>query len=327
MCYSAALTIRRALYALGAKKRHRLPVIVVSVGNLTLGGTGKTPMVAWLANRFGERGLPVTVVSRGYGRRSEAETIIVSRWGEILVSVEEGGDEPLMLARTLPKASVVVASRRVDGARMAVEELGARLVILDDGFQHWALFRDLDIVLVSGEEGFGNGLLFPAGPLREPLSALNRAHIAVVTKCRNTVLEREISMVAPQLPIFTASIVVREIRAPMEGRTIPLGKVKGIEAAAFSGIAFPDSFFRLLSNVGVILRETRAYPDHHFYTVEDVKGLSTMAHRWGTVFTTEKDWVRIENMNPEFSPLVVKIEMDASDSFFEAVWARCEDGG
>jgi len=317
--YGAGVRTRKAMYSLGLKRSYRVPVPVVSVGNITLGGSGKTPMVEWLVESLQELNVPVAVVSRGYKRRHEERTLVVSKWGKVLVSVDEGGDEPVMLAKALPMASVVVASHRVEGAWVAVKELGARLIVLDDGFQHWALARDLDIVVIDGEEGFGNGRLFPAGFLREPLGSLARAHILVLTKRDNPALRKVIRDVAPDVPFFVAPLEVRRVYAPKDGVELTLDDLRNLDAGAFAGIASPESFFRLLKCLGVNLKEVKAYQDHHFYSSRDLEDLALLARRRGILFTTEKDWIRLEGRDLGFSPFVVKIALNPPYELFKMV--------
>jgi len=308
--YGAGVRARRVIYSLGLKRSYRVPVPVVSVGNITLGGSGKTPMVEWLVKSLQELDIPVAVVSRGYKRRHEERTLVVSQWGETLVSADEGGDEPVMLAKALPMASVVVAAHRVEGAWVAMKELGAQLIVLDDGFQHWALARDLDIVVVDGEEGFGNRRLFPAGFLREPLISLARAHILVLTKRDNPALRKVIGDVAPNVPLFVAPLELRRVYAPKDGVELTLDDMRNLDAGAFAGIASPESFFNLLKGLGVNLKEVKVYQDHHFYSRRDLKDLALVARRRGVLFTTEKDWIRLEGADLEFSPFVVKVALN-----------------
>ncbi len=306
--YRGGLEVYRSLYSLGLKSPLRLPVPVVSVGNITLGGTGKTPMVAWLARELKARGFKVVVVSRGYGGRSSREVLLVSRGNGPLVSVEEGGDEPVMLARKLEGVPVVVAWEKARGAKWAVEHLGAQMILLDDGFQHWALARDLDMVLVNGERGLGNGLLFPAGPLREPLEALARAHILVITKEENPALLKRLVGEAPMADIYQAPWRVLDLRSPTTGETMSLESLKGVRVGAFAGIAYPSSFFDLLRGLGGSLVETEAFPDHHFYGDADVKRLADMASRVDIMITTEKDGERLGNVPFPFWVLRVALE-------------------
>ena len=320
--YALGLEARKETYRLGLKEASRLPAPVVSVGNITLGGTGKTPMVAWLAEGFRDRGLKVAIESRGYGRKDEGRTLVVSRGRGPLVSPRQGGDEPLMLAKKLSGVMVVVAARRVEGARLAVEELGAELVLLDDGFQHWALNRDLDLVLVSGEEGLGNGRLFPAGPLREPLRALKRAHFLVVTKRENPSLRRLLASEAPQAEIFEAPMEGEKLWSPLGGELLPLGKLKGAKVGAFAGIADPCSFFALLEGYGAEVVEKVTFPDHHFYRHGDLEVLRGLIPRVDLVVTTEKDWVRLEGLDLGFSPWVLKVVIRPSPRLLDRVLER-----
>lgn len=321
--YGLGLGARRYIYRMGLRESVRLSAPVLSVGNITLGGTGKTPMVAWLAETLVRRGLRVAVVSRGYGRKEESKVLVVSRGDGALVSSQEGGDEPVMLAEALPGVSVVVAARRAEGARLAIQELGAEIVILDDGFQHWALARDLDVVLVDGEGGFGNGLLFPAGPLREPLEALKRAHILVITKKENPSLHERLVELAPQAPIFTASLEVRGLWSSTEDALLPLETLEGAEVAAFAALARPNSFFALLQErLGARVVEKRAFPDHYIYGEGDLETFRSMAQMADWVVTTEKDWVRLKDKELGFALLVLKVALRPPLELVELVFER-----
>jgi tetraacyldisaccharide 4'-kinase len=180
--YRTAVLMRNALYKRGTLKTRKLPCRVISIGNLTLGGTGKTPMVVAVAGFLSENRKRPAVVSRGYGRQDETRILVVSDGRSLLVDARTGGDEPVLIGSKLSDVPVVVGNKRYEAAQYALKLFNPDIVILDDGFQHLQLRRDLDIVLVDAADPFGNGKLFPAGILREPVTALRRAHAVVITR-------------------------------------------------------------------------------------------------------------------------------------------------
>jgi tetraacyldisaccharide 4'-kinase len=299
------------LYGFGAKwyharydniKPYRPPVPVISVGNLAVGGTGKTPTVIALAQlvwkirpelREPNR---LAVLSRGYGRESRKLVVVKedSVW-------EEAGDEPLLIKRALPQAAVVVHADRVTGARFAVEKLGARLLLLDDGFQHRRLARDLDIVLVDGEAPLGNGHLLPAGPLREPPASLSRASLILgVGENHGTAEELARSI---HKPFASAAPQVRLPQALTDGSTT--------RVLALASIARPSRFSNSLQNKYLNVVGERFFPDHHRYTKADLDAVVASAKASGAeaVVTTEKDRVRIPAWPHPIPLLVTRLEM------------------
>jgi tetraacyldisaccharide 4'-kinase len=235
---------------------------VVCVGNLTVGGTGKTPMVEWLARWMRERGVQVAIVSRGYG-------------------AEEGAlnDEALELEQKLPGVPHVQNPDRVAAARVAVGELDCNLILLDDGFQHRRLARNLDIVLIDALEPFGYGHLLPRGLLREPLSALQRAHAVVLSRADlvdEAERKRIRAIVRRHAPDAAWAEVAHRPAALIDcdGRRRELGELHGKRAAAFCGIGNPAAFRRTLETCGVELADLREFPDHHAYAQSDITALT-----------------------------------------------------
>ena len=280
--YCWVVRCRNGLFDLGLKKTYAAPVPVVSVGNLTLGGTGKTPCVEYIARFFRRLEKRVAILSRGYGTR------------------EGRNDEALVLEENLPDVPHLQGADRVALVQTAVEELESEVLILDDGFQHRRLRRDLDIVLIDATAPWGHGYLFPRGLLREPPSSLRRAHLAMITRCDlvNTEvvqgIRQRISRLAPELPIVTTThrpaAWINADRA-----TQPLESVTG-PCAAFCGIGNPDAFRASLTNLGLELTSWRTFPDHHAYTREDIDGLRKWAGELPpnvNVVTTQKDLVKI----------------------------------
>lgn len=276
--------------------RARVPVI--SVGNLAVGGTGKTPMTAWLAARLAAAGRRPAIVTRGYGGRAGAGPMDVSHGSGPLVDARTGGDEPVLLA-TLTTAVVVAGSDRIAGAERAVE-LGADVVVLDDGFQHRRIARDLDVVLLDAERPFGNGRLLPAGPLREPASAIARAGIVVLTRWNGE-----------PAPSGVKAPIVRS-RHREAGFRDAAGRAVATPARAFAvcGIARPESFLGSLREAGVEIAGSRSFPDHHPFREGEIREIAHGARdRGAAIVTTMKDLVRLSGALPEAIALHVEVEV------------------
>jgi tetraacyldisaccharide 4'-kinase len=327
--YRAALAGRRAAYRLGVVRTYRVGVPVVSIGNLTVGGTGKTPAALWLGEALAGIGLHPAIVSRGYGGMLGKRVATVGTGEHALVTPEEAGDEAVLLAERFA-GPVVCGADRLVAARTAVAEHGADVILLDDGFQHWRLGRDFDLVLVDGAAGFGNGALLPAGPLREPLGALARAGAIVVTKAASAtrvtdVLERR----AAGVPVFAADLVARSL-VQLEGRSLvarPLGVLAGRRVVTVSAIARPESFYELLGQWDVRPVEVLEYPDHHLYSQGDWQHITQAAHRADLVVCTEKDLVKLRRFPFARDTLValrVDFALSAGDSqaLLELICAR-----
>ena len=294
LLYGALVRLRnRRFERPGASLRAPLPVI--SVGNLTVGGTGKTPFVAWLARHLAHGGRRPAVVSRGYGGRAGRGPLVVSTGAGPLYDAATAGDEPYLLARALAgEALVVVGSDRLAGAREAAR-LGADVALLDDGFQHRRLARDLDIVLLDASNPFGNYRLLPAGRLREPITSLARADVVIVTRCRRAdeplwVIERIVRHHNPEAPLVRAGhrAVGFVDRAGHE-------VARPARAVAFCGIGNPARFRIDLAAQGVELLAFEAHRDHHPYTAAELGRLAGLAReREAPLVTTEKDLARLE---------------------------------
>lgn len=265
---------------------------VISVGNLSMGGAGKTPLCDALIKGLRDRGCRVGVLSRGYGRRDPKRVLRVDPQGDWL----DYGDEPMMLARRNPEACVCVGADRYAAARQA-DVFDPHTFILDDGFQHRAIKRDLDIVLIDVTQPMPR--LFPAGLFRESWSALRRADLAVLSRCESDRPPRRfldpIRRICPTLPVLTCRMVARHI-VLASGETIPVGALAGKKVGAFAGIAQPHKFFDLLRRLGAELTATRSLADHQTL---DAKGLSrfrdacrSTGANWS--LTTEKDWIKLE---------------------------------
>lgn len=294
--YAALLEARARRYGAGSSRRRKLSHPVISVGNLTLGGTGKTPFVEFLARRLRFEGWKPAILSRGYGRLSRG-VVVVSEGKGALVGPDEGGDEPVALARQLSGVAVVVARRRVDAAR-AAETLGADIFLLDDGYQHLAVQRDIDLLLLDARNPFGGGRFPPFGRLREPLSALGRADAFVFTRAEgdfpSPAAIRTVREHNPGAPIFTAGIRPAGLRDEA-GSPIGDTNLAGRRFVGVCGIARPEGFETALAQLGLAAEEMLVFGDHHRYRERDLHRIRRAAERTGSswILTTEKDAVKL----------------------------------
>jgi tetraacyldisaccharide 4'-kinase len=321
--YGAAVSLRAFLYRSGFFKAERLPCPVISVGNLTAGGTGKTPVVMVLAEGLMKRGVAAAILSRGYGG-TRLGGACVSDGRKVLLGPREAGDEPFLMANRLPGIPVYVGRDRVASGRRALKETGVRGLVLDDGFQHLRLHRDLNILLVDGRAGFGDGHLLPRGILREPLSQLRRADLFVITKADEAGTEASpeilLRKIRPEVPIFHGAYEALSLVSP-GGQTEPVEALRGRKGIALSGIADPGSFSSLLRRCGMDVAEEIAYPDHHPYTEEEV-GALVEKYRGAWVVTTEKDMVKLSNLQIEslfVRALRIGMRIREEEAFFEKV--------
>ncbi|MBU2490792.1 MAG: tetraacyldisaccharide 4'-kinase [Proteobacteria bacterium] len=311
--YSLAMRARWRFYRSGLLASTRLPCAVVSVGNLSVGGTGKTPVTLLAASALSEMGYRVAVISRGYGGSLMRAGGVVSDGREILLSAAQAGDEPWLLARRLPGVAVAVGARRVRSGALCVERFGAQVLILDDGFQHLALARDLDIVLMNSKTPLGNGQVFPRGPLREPVDHLLRAHALVLTRAGEGAPQPP-DIWPSDRPVFSCShLPTGWVSAPgPEGRLTPaagpgyeLDFLAGRRVAAFSGIANNESFFSTLRDLGHEPVDCLGFADHHPYAPADLAHIRARARERGAdcLVTTEKDLARLGGQAAEGLPL------------------------
>jgi tetraacyldisaccharide 4'-kinase len=303
LLYGTVVRFRVLAYACGLLRSKKLPLQVVSVGNLTVGGTGKTPVVIQIAGLLQMHGRKPLVLSRGYGRADASRAVIVSDGASSIMDARSGGDEPALIALRLPGVPVVAGSDRYQAGMFAIERLRPDVIVLDDGFQHLRLSRDRNILLIDASDPFGNRKLFPAGILREPLEAMQRADIVILTRADSAgdleALKRTIIAHTPAR-IFTARHAPRSLVNVASGEERPLASLRGMPVLAFAGIARPDSFASLLKDLGAEVRAVVGYPDHYQYTPADLTGLVQRAKEQGAMLvTTEKDGVRFKDMASE----------------------------
>jgi tetraacyldisaccharide 4'-kinase len=294
--YRGAVAVRRAAYRRGWMRRERLVVPVISVGNLSFGGTGKTPTVIALVRDLVRMGRRPAVLTRGYKRLDDGQAVVVGP--DPRQTAAEVGDEPLEMARRLPGVPVIVDADRARGGAEAQRQ-GADVVLLDDGFQHLRLERDLDLVLIDSGDPWGGGRLPPLGRLREPLSALVRADAVLVTKVpaqwRPVVAEIEsvLDRLAPRLQVFVSRMRPNRVYVPGDGWREP-EVLSGQRVMAFAALGRPDGFATTLSEAGAEIAVTRWFPDHHAYTDQELSELVEQAMAASAVpVTTAKDAVKL----------------------------------
>lgn len=301
--YAWIAQTRAALYRNGSLSTKRLPRRVISVGNLTVGGTGKTPMVIWIVQHLLAQGRRVAVLSRGYRRRSRAPRVLVSDGHALRATPGEAGDEPFLIARRCPRAVVAVGADRHAVGQWVLERFAIDDFILDDGFQHLQLARDVNLLLVDATDVDGLAAVLPAGRLREPLPAAARASGIVLTRATEgpailpvrTSLERALGR--PVDPICV-EFVPDELVHIMKGATLSPGAVRGQGVVAVSAVGNPASFVDTLTKLGFRVLDHLVYRDHHAYSAIDVSAVQRRAHacRADFVVTTEKDACKLAEL-------------------------------
>lgn len=308
LLYGIASRLRRYFYANAIFPKFNLTCPVISVGNLTVGGTGKTPMVMGLARWLQQQGFKVAVVSRGYKGQAENRIAVVSDGDSILCEVGESGDEPFLMANRLKGVPIVVGKDRVEAGRTAIDRFRPDVIILDDAFQHQRLERDLNILLLDAQAPFGNGFLLPRGVLREPVQSIQRADAIIFTRCREMppTYYSDIARKTDLQAIFSAyhRPVIRCVLPPLHSidadalMHMPDGIIdhlSGRRLFAFSGLARNDSFWKSIDELGGQMCGKMAFDDHYAYHASDIDTIVHMAQKAGSdsIVTTEKDFVRL----------------------------------
>ncbi|HID23054.1 MAG TPA: tetraacyldisaccharide 4'-kinase, partial [Planctomycetaceae bacterium] len=319
MGYGAGLLLRRLMYATNLLHARRLPVPVISVGNLTAGGTGKTPFVAWLVRRLGAAGVRPLILSRGHAA-------FVVQNGQCV------NDEFLILRQMAPSTMHIQGKNRHRNALRALATESPDCFVLDDGFQHWQLARDLDIVLIDATNPFGNGHLLPRGVLRETVPALRRAHVVVTTRvdlvepCRVEQIERKVKAVHPQVVTARTSCQAVRVRALDTKAPVSTASLRGRRAFLVAGIGNPVSFRLLAERLGVDVAGMRVFPDHYAYQASDVERLRAMAQKAGSeyILLTQKDSVKLDMLPVDlagFWQVEIEVAFEAGeDECMNAVW-------
>ena len=294
--YRAAIATRGKLYDWGVFPATEFSIPVLSVGNLSVGGTGKTPVAAWFARQLSEKGATPGIVMRGYG-----------------------GDEIMVHRRLNAGMPVIVAVDRVRGIRDAIAQ-GVDVVVLDDAFQHRRASRDADVLLVSADAWTGKPRLLPAGPWREPLRSARRATLAIITRKiadNSTVadVKRALANAASHVPVAIAHLIPGDLRSTSTGQTLPLHALRGTDLTAIAAIAHPDSFFKQLTELGAVVRPF-SFPDHHAFTRAEARALAREASKSDFVVCTLKDAVKLESLWPA----------EAGSLWYVSQRLRIEDG-
>ncbi|MDQ6689391.1 MAG: tetraacyldisaccharide 4'-kinase [Gemmatimonadota bacterium] len=296
LAYRGVVRSRGWLYDSGVLSTEDFPVPVVSVGNMSVGGTGKTPFAAWIAGSILERGVRPGIVLRGYG-----------------------DDETIVHQRLNPGIPVIVAPNRARGIREAIAQR-VDVVILDDAFQHRRAGRNMDVLLVDADSWSGPPRLLPAGPWREPLHSARRANLVVITRktADRSLVEaarRAVAAAAPHVPIAVLHLFPGDLHSTATGQTLPLHAVKGADLTAIAAVARPESFFRQLTEIGAIVRP-HSYPDHHAFSSSDARYLAAQASSSDFVVCTLKDAVKLESVWPP----------EAGSLWYVSQRLRIEDG-
>ena len=299
--YGAVTRTRLSLYRRGTFRSTKLARPVISVGNITTGGTGKTPLVEWVARTVAAKGKKVCILTRGYGRENPERQVVVSDGTKVLASPSEAGDEPFLLATNLLGIAALISNaNRIEAAAGAIKHLGTDCFVLDDGFQHLRLERDLNIVAIDATNPWGGGHLLPFGRLREPLSSLSRADCVVITRADQAndvaALRDEILRHTGNVPLFNSRM---RIKNAAEAIPSPV--------AAFCAVGNPRSFFNQVPHEVVL---EKAFPDHHRYSQADVDSLIEAARQAGaqSLITTAKDAVKLKSFTFSLPLFVIEIE-------------------
>lgn len=333
--YSKIADARNTRFDSGRSKSFDLGARTISVGNITAGGTGKTPLVILISQKLAARGKRVCILTRGYGRTNANKRVLVAAGKEIFVDAKTGGDEPIEMARKLQGKAIIIADRdRVAAGIWAKDEFGVSAFVLDDGFQHRKAKRDVDIVCIDATNPFGGGKVLPAGRLREPLANLRRADAIVITRTDlvNNVdeIKAEIARYNSECPVFTATLRMAEMTLlgkflnAADGKTgeqydVDFVRLANASAFAFCGIGNPNSFFGQLKKDNFNCVGTHAFADHHDYRAKDMAMVAKMAVAAGAgyLLTTAKDAVKLDGIDVGFPCFVVETTMiiDDDDKF------------
>ena len=314
--YSKITGFRNRRYDREPARSLGLGARTISVGNLTTGGTGKTPLVGYIARVLIDRGEKVCILTRGYKRADPKSRVVVSDGEKILAAPADAGDEPFELANKLNGKAVIVADAdRISAGKWAKDEFGITAFILDDGFQHRQVMRDLDIVCIDATDPWGGGAVLPFGRLRESRAGLARADVVVITRAdladKISDLKFEIAKLNPQAIIFEAKNRVTACHSLLGGEELPLDDLINVPVLAFCGIGNSRSFFELLLNEGVKIAAIQAYADHYAYSQKEIVALEKKAAEMGAerLMTTAKDAVKLSALKFEMPCFVVEIEV------------------
>ena len=333
--YEYGVRLKLAMYDMGIKKKEKLDCCVISIGNITVGGTGKTPTAQKMADLIKRMGYRVVILNRGYRSHWDKEIGVVSDGNKIFMTAYEAGDEAYLMAKTLPGIPVVIGKNRAITGKYAVEKLNAEVIIMDDGYQHWHLERDLDVVLVDTLNMFGNGCVLPRGMLREPLENLNRGDLFLLTKTDQSSILSRMQLRKTIGKYNSKAPVVESVHHPKnfveiadwyKGITqnhMDLSELEGKNVMVFSAIGNPSSFEQTLSGIGLNIKEAVRYPDHHDYGMLEMQYILERAssHNAVAMITTSKDAVKIPTefiySSREIPLYILNMDIQVTDGFEE----------
>lgn len=316
--YGKVMDVRNGLYDNGVFDTYDLGARTISVGNITTGGTGKTPLVAYVAARLAERGETVCILTRGYGRKHANKRVLVSDGNEVVADVSIAGDEPFELARQLlGKAIVIADADRVAAAEWAKRKFGVTAFVLDDGFQHRKAKRDLDIVCIDATKPDGytkagslrSGRVLPAGRLREPIANLRRADVVVITRAD---LVDDISNLRTEISDLNSDAAI----VTAKNRIVNLEELNEKRVFAFCGLGNPQNFYEQLRRAGSNVAGTKSFADHHQYSQKDIDWIESEALACGAdlLVTTAKDDVKLSDLKFLMPKRVIRIEIEIDDA-------------
>lgn len=327
LLYGTGVKARLTLYKLGILKPKVLPCMIISIGNITTGGTGKTPMTMHIARRLVKEGSKVVVLSRGY-KGTHKGIGIVSDGAEVLMTPQEAGDEPFLMAEKLKAPGmegvpIIVGPDRYEAGLMAIEKFSPDVILLDDGFQHIALARDKNIVLIDAKTELQSERLLPRGTLREPIRTLNRARIIMIKDKKAKVIDPFIKMI--DKPVVAFSYSPTGLKGLEDNDEMELSELKGKKVFIFSGLASPASFEQTVLSTGAKVVGTRNFPDHYNFTrsdIDEIRGLAATADIADIIITTEKDAARLKGFKENLAKiyaLEIEVVIDKEENFFRKI--------
>jgi tetraacyldisaccharide 4'-kinase len=319
--YEMGVRLRVSAYETEYLRPKRLGATVISVGNITVGGTGKTPLVEYIARYLRRESHAVAILTRGYGRATSGRLVLNRPGVKDAGSYKDYGDEPLMLARALPDVPVVIDKRRHEAGLWAERELGSEVLILDDGYQHLGLARDLNILLIDATDPFGGFEMAPLGRLREPLYGIRRADAVIITRADNAFDQGQTLAIikyfcGEKVPVLYFASPLSALRHLESGETYDTKHFAGWNAAVMCGIGNPEAFAEGVLRVGMNIVSESFFRDHHPFTQGDLDRVSGAAREAGAdlIVTTEKDAVRFEGLKQADVPFyAAKLEILSDD--------------
>jgi tetraacyldisaccharide 4'-kinase len=318
--YRLIITFRNRLYDKKIFTVVKLPCPVISVGNIAVGGTGKTPCVIMLARMLQSHGFKPAILSRGYGGSSTKSVNIVADGKNILLDSKTAGDEPFLMAQSLRSIPIIVGPQRIKTGKTAINRFGANVLICDDAMQHRQIFRDINLVLLDGQDPLGNGHVLPRGKLREPIAGLKRASAFLLTRTNETPKTDNINKKLSQtgnIPIFTSIHKLKDVIKGDYSDKWPIAGLKGKKVCAFCGIAKPDSFKKSLLAAECHILSLDTFPDHHNYSRAELEIIKIKFYnnKADLIITTQKDGMRLQNF-AEFLSIIymMRIEMKITPS-------------